>query len=464
MKKILTLCLFVPITLVSLSQLKTTKRLDGNWSGQLKTPLSELTIIFHIHETGRSTMDVPQQGAKDIPVTGIQIKNDSIMLEIKSVNGNYKAEYQGDTVLKGSWEQGIMVFPLSLKKNQAETIVRRPQTPAPPFPYTSEDVIYKNKQSGFSLAGTLTLPGGVKKSPAVILISGSGTHDRDETIFEHKPFLVMADYLTRNGIAVLRVDDRGIGGSEGKTSEATSLDFAGDVMAGIEFLKSRREIDKKKIGLIGHSEGGLIAPVAASSVKNVAFLVLLAGPGMTGEQLLYEQNRLTLKAAGMGEETIKQNELVQKTIFDILKNEKDSVKYYDRLRRVFSGGLYPVMNSEKKSAVDLKIKSVDNPWFKFFLVCNPVDYLKKVKCPVLALNGEKDVQVAPGPNLAAIENALKIGGNKNVKVEKIPGLNHLFQHCISCSVSEYGLIEETFSPEVLKIISDWIKTYNLKLK
>jgi pimeloyl-ACP methyl ester carboxylesterase len=295
----------------------------------------------------------------------------------------------------------------------------------------------------------------------VILITGSGAQDRDETIFEHKPFLVIADFLTRNGIAVLRVDDRGVGGSEGKTSQVTSEDFAGDVLAGVEFLKTRKEINQEKIGLIGHSEGGIIAPIAAGKF-DAAFVVLLAGPGIVGEQILYEQGKLINLAAGLTLEQAQQNQKLQEAIFNIVKTEIDSIKRIDRLQRTMTNGQYSLMNDEQKMMVDNQIKTVNNEWFRFFLQYDPYPALVKLKCPVLAINGEKDLQVPPEENLAFIEKALTEGENKNFKTMEIPGVNHLFQTCKTGAIEEYAQIEETISPKVLDILLDWIMNFGLK--
>ena len=253
----------------------------------------------------------------------------------------------------------------------------------------------------------------------------------------------------------MRVDDRGVGGSEGNISSSTSEDFAGDALAGVEFLKKRKEIDPQKIGLIGHSEGGLIAPMAANMSNDVSFIVMMAGPGMVGEQILYEQNDLALKAAGMPEYAIEQNKVVQKAIFDVLKNEPDSAKAVDELRIKLSQGMYNGMNDEMKKAVDNQIASVNSPWFRYFLSYDPQPTLKKVKCPVLAINGSKDVQV-PVSNLEAISDAVQSGGNKQVDTVRFENHNHLFQLCEVGSIAEYSQIEETIDPEVLKTMKDWI--------
>ncbi len=436
------------------------------WSGKLDISSTKLEIIFEVwtDENGKpiAVMDVPMQGAKDIQTTVLKAEPDSLVLSVPMIRGTFKGEFLNDSTIQGEWKQSGMSFSLILAKTKVPTELKRPQTPKRPFPYIEEEVVYENKTAGIKLAGTFTFPQNGENLPVVILITGSGSQDRDETIFEHRPFLVIADFLTRNGFAVLRVDDRGVGGSEGNTSKATSEDFAGDVMAGIEFLKTRKEIDTSKIGLIGHSEGGLIAPMVATKSKDVAFIVLMAGPGIIGEQILYEQGKLIYKTAGMTDEQVQQNQKLQEAIFNIIKTETDSVKRIDRLQKTMSNGQYSMLTDDQKIAVDNQIKTVDNEWFKFFLNYDPYPTLVKLKCPVLAINGEKDLQVPPNENLAVIEKALTEGGNKNFKTMKLPGLNHLFQTCETGAIAEYIQIEETISPTVLEILQDWILNYGIK--
>ena len=461
MKHLLNLSFFILLLSFQLAaQENINQRFTGNWSGEMELSGSKLELIYKIslEENGElsAKMDVPAQGARDLPVNKAEVKTDSIFLQVAMIAGRFEGKMINDTTISGNWSQSGLNFPLTLNRTEKVTELKRPQTPQPPFPYREEEVSYENTKAGIKLAGTLTIPENAENFPAVILISGSGAQDRDETIFEHKPFLVIADYLTRNGIAVLRVDDRGVGGSEGNTGNATSEDFAGDVLAGIEFLKTRKEVNSSKIGLIGHSEGGIVAPVVANKTSDVAFVVLLAGPGIPGEQIIYEQGRLIGLASGMTEEQVEQNQKTQETIFNIIKAEKDSAIRLDRLQRTFTGGMYPMMNEDQKKAVDQQISAVNSPWFSHFLKYDPYPALTKLKCPVLALIGEKDLQVPPNSNLPAIEKALAEGGNKNFKTLELPGLNHLFQQCETGAVAEYAQIEETISPEVLEIISEWI--------
>ena len=295
-----------------------------------------------------------------------------------------------------------------------------------------------------------------------MLISGSGAQDRDESILGHRPFLVLADYLTRNGIAVLRVDDRGVGGSTGDVTKATSEDFAGDVLAGVEYLKNRKDINPEKIGLIGHSEGGIIAPLVASRSSDIAFIVLMAGSGINGEELLYTQGKLVLKAMGTSDTLISWHRDFQEQMFSVVKQKLDSAGSVQKLNEIIDKALIKLTDEEKMAlglsdeTAHLQVTTLLSPWFRFILTYDPQPVLLKVKCPVLAIIGEKDLQVAPKENLRAIEEALKTGGNKNYTVKLLPGLNHLFQTAETGSPAEYMLIEETISPLALETITQWV--------
>jgi pimeloyl-ACP methyl ester carboxylesterase len=355
-----------------------------------------------------------------------------------------------------------MNLPLTLKKIAKPTELKRPQTPRPPFPYKLIEVTYPSKPGAVTLAGTLTEPEGPGPFPAVILISGSGPQDRDETLFEHKPFLVLADALSRRGVAVLRVDDRGVGGSTGSLLNATSDDFAGDVLAGIALLRSRPEIDARRIGLLGHSEGGIIAPMVAARSPDVAFIVLLAGTGLPGEQILYLQGQAVLKGMGVGEKKLKDQLDLQTRFFDILRTEKDEKAADARMRELAKAAQETLSAEERKAMGDIEalvtaqLKTVRTPWFRFFLNYDPRTALAKVKCPVLALIGQKDRQVPPKENLSQIERALRAAGNTAITVKELPGVNHLFQTCSTGAPSEYAQIEETIAPAALAEIVDWI--------
>jgi len=441
--------------------------IEGIWEGKLKVPGTELRIVFKISKnpdgTLTATLDSPDQGVTDITVEEVIFKDNTFRLNVKSVGVVYEGKVSQDfSVIEGEWKQSGQTLPLTVKLVDKAMEIFRPQVPKKPYPYIEEEVAYENKDAGILLASTLTLPSGDAPFPAVLLITGSGPQDRNETIYNHRPFLVLADYLTRQGIAVLRVDDRGVGESTGDFSQATSEDFASDVLAGIEHLKTRKEINPKQIGLIGHSEGGLIAPMVAVKSPDVAFIILMAGTGLTGEEILYLQGALISRVMGVSEEDITKNRQFNEKIFSLIKEEKEEKTIEEKLRQMFMADWAELNEEEKKAIDDLEVylkaqlQSLLSPWLKFFLTYDPKPTLIKVKCPVLAVNGEKDLQVPPKENLSAIEEALIAGGNKNFAVKELPGLNHLFQTAQTGLPAEYAKIEETISPEVLKIMGDWI--------
>jgi uncharacterized protein len=445
------------------------KELAGIWEGKLTLNAGmELRLALKV-EKGKdgnlkATLASPDQGANNIPISSIGLKDDVLTFESKPIGAKFSGKKnKKGTAFEGEFNQGGVKLPLTLTKTDKLTERARPQMPKPPFPYRSEDIKYANKAGGVSLAGTLTVPPGAGPFPAVILITGSGAQDRDESLLGHKPFLVLADHLTRRGVAVLRVDDRGVGGSTGSIKTSTSEDFAGDVLAGLDFLKGRKEIDSKKLGLIGHSEGGIIAPIAAARSKDVAFIVLMAGTGVPGAQILEAQGQLILKAGGSSESELNTQRDAQKRLIDIIIHEKDEKTAKSKLATAVKEIRAAMSDSERKALADnpgglseAALDAFNNAWFRFFLTYDPRPALRRVRCPVLAINGEKDLQVPAKENLAEIEKALKAGGNKNVKTVELPGLNHLFQPCKTGAPSEYGTIETTIDPAALKTIGVWV--------
>jgi pimeloyl-ACP methyl ester carboxylesterase len=336
---------------------------------------------------------------------------------------------------------------------------RRPQDPQPPFPYSTEETAYSN--GDIHLAGTLTLPPGEGPFPAVVLITGSGAQNRDEELLGHRPFLVLADHLTRAGIAVLRVDDRGVGGSTGSVPQSTSADFAGDVLAGVRFLKGHPRIAPGRIGLLGHSEGGLIAPLAASRSADVAFIILLAGPGVPGAEILPAQVEAIDRASGMPEERIRKQVDLTRADLRLMRAEKDPTALRAQLKKLFaehSDALDPkeIQAGGTDALVEQQVKAFSSPWFRYFLDYDPRPVLRLVRVPVLALNGELDRQVPVEQNLPAIEQALREGKNPDVTVRRMPGLNHLFQTARTGSPAEYSTIDETLSPALLDTVTHWI--------
>ncbi len=443
--------------------------LAGDWQGTLSFSGAELRLVLHLtpKEDGTlgATLDSPDQGATGIPVNAVTLTGDSLRLDVAVVRGGFVGVVGEDRAsIEGSWSQAGLSLPLVLRRSKEKITLRRPQEPKKPYPYLEEEVRYENAAGGVTLAGTLTLPKGSGPFPAVLLISGSGAENRDEEVFGHRPFWILADDLTRRGIAVLRVDDRGVGGSTGSTAASTTEDFAGDVLAGVDYLEQRPEIDTACIGLIGHSEGGLIAPMAAVRSRDVAFIVLMAGPGLPGKDIILLQSAIIARADSTSEEEIARNRKLQERLFEVIESTPDSTAAARKLRSILKETLDALNEEERgrlndpEANLDAQIHSLLSPWFRFFLSYDPRPTLEKVRCPVLALGGEKDLQVPAKENLAAIEKALKAGGNQHFRVIELPGLNHLFQTCTTGSPSEYSRIEETIAPKALQTIGDWIES------
>lgn len=445
------------------------KGVEGLWQGTLKVPGGELRIVFHINKAddGKllATLDSPDQGATGIPVEECAFSKDKLTLTAKSIGGGFEGTMKNDSAIEGKWTQGGMSLPLVLNRIEKVEEVSRPQDPKKPYPYRDEEVDFANRTAGITLAGTVTAPDSGGPFPAVVLISGSGPENRDEQVFGHRPFLVLADYLTRQGIAVLRYDDRGVGKSGGDSKTATTADLATDARAAFEFLKTREDIDAKRVGLLGHSEGGVIAPIVANEVPDVAFVVLMAGTGLPGDSVLMLQSQLVAKAEGTDDSTLAKSAVTERALLDLAKSNLDSAALAAKLKPLLKEAMSQLspadsqkVNSADTSsqAVEAQVKQVLTPWFRYFLNYDPRPALMKLRQPVLAIAGGKDVQVAPKENLAAIEAALKAGGNKDYLVKELPGLNHLLQTANTGGVNEYTKIEETISPSALKVMGDWI--------
>lgn len=428
----------------------------GHWVGTLSVPGMDLRLVFHIErdDSGNlaGTLDSPDQGAYGLRLSTVTEDDGAVVFAIASLGGRYDGRMSADgAAIDGQWAQGGASFPLDLKRGTAEALVpERPQEPRPPFPYEAVEVDFDGGQAGVRLVGTLTIPSGNGPHPAVVLISGSGPQDRDETVFGHKPFWVLADYLTRRGIVVLRYDDRGVGASTGNFAVATMPDFASDALAAVAFLQSRAEVDPERIGLIGHSEGATVAPMAADRSDDIAFAVLLAGIGVNGRDLLIMQAKAINRASGVPEATIEQRSAVQQRLLDLVVAAADDSSAAEQARAILAeAGL-------TGDAADAQIRALLSPWMKHFLVYDPIPEATRLSIPVLVLNGEKDTQVPPTENLLPIEAALRQAGNPDVTAEILPGLNHLFQTATTGAPTEYAGIEETFAPAALETIGDWI--------
>lgn len=441
--------------------------ITGSWKGAIFVGNDHLNLMLHIRAQSNgltATLDSPDQMALGIPVESVDFTNDTLVLKLPALQAGYQGILINKNQIEGRWTQAGMTFDLNLIRITDETEgPLRPQLPVPPYPYATEEVSIQNPNTGVTLAGTLTIPRGRGPHPAILLISGSGPQNRDEEIAGHKPFLVLADFLTRNGIATLRYDDRGVAGSSGAFEGATTVDFMHDAEAAFQYLLAQGRIDRNRCGLVGHSEGGMIAQMMAASQKEVRFIVLLAAPGVPTHELMLTQARLIAKTQGASENEIKFSGESNSAIFDILRNENDldvarelvNIEM-ERLAENLSG-----QDTARKSMLTEQlisgVESVFTPWFLFFINYDPAEYLSNVKCPVLALNGGKDVQVEAISNLEAIKHTLEASGNKQVTTKLFPELNHLFQTAKTGAPREYAQIEETFSEEAMQLISDWIK-------
>ncbi len=435
------------------------KQIAGMWEGYIIAGSSRIKTILHLEKKDgayTASIDSPEQGATGIPVETVRVDGETVVLEIPSVSARYEGRIVFSDVgaerITGVWMQGGGKFTLDFVPADPETAMRRPQDPQPPFPYISEDVTFENEEAGITLAGTITRPEGPGPFPSIILVSGSGPQDRNEEVFNHRPFLVLADHLSRNGIAVLRYDDRGAGasGGDGGFDAATSIDLAGDAAAAFEFLLRQPYSDDGCTGMLGHSEGGIIVGSLAADRDEIGLVILLASPGLPGDELLVLQSAAVQRAMGLNENIITMSKKANREIYGIVTSTADNEAAAEKIRSVMQG---LGMNEDQ---ITEQLKVLLSPWYRHFLSYDPREDLKKISCPVLALFGSKDVQVPAEENSSAILQALETGRADDYSVMTLDGLNHLFQHAQSGSIQEYGAIEETFAPEALEAISAWI--------
>lgn len=430
----------------------------GTWQGSLSAGSSTLRLQLSIKEAPEgglsASLDSLDQGAMGLPARGVTLKLGGIHFEVPSVGGSYDGTFdEPNGQINGTWSQGKFSAPLNFTRAAKPRTLSRPQEPVRPFPYDERQVTFPNAAAGLRLTGTLTIPRGKGPFPAALLISGSGPQDRDESILGHRPFLVLSDHLTRGGIAVLRFDDRGTGKSTGDFATATTLDFAADAKAGLAWLIKQPEIDPKRVGLIGHSEGANIAAIVASRAP-VAFVVMMAPSGVRGEDLLVSQTEAMMNAIGLPAEQIEKTLAFNKRAYAIARQEKDPAVIEKKVRALLTemAGNQAI----PKEMIDSQMKMLSSPWFRHFIDYDPIPAMKSLRCPVLAIFGEKDVQVPPDQNLKAVRGALESGGNKDFTTSKLAGLNHLFQTAGSGLPLEYGQIEETIAPTALDVIDGWL--------
>ncbi len=437
---------------------------EGTWQGALETNGMRYRMQLHIsHDASgqlAAAMDSIDQGINGFRASQATESDSAIHLELPAVHSTYDGTLNSvRNTITGTWRQNGEPTQLTFKRSDEILELRRPQNPKKPYPYAEEEVAFANSKAGTSLAATLTLPRGAGPFPAAILLAGSGPLDRDESDGGHHPFLVLADHLTGKGIAVLRYDKRGIGKSTGDYESATTADFGSDAEAALAFLKTQKGIDPRKIGIIGHSEGGIIASMVASrSANGVAWIAVLAGPATKGEETLLIQSDLITRAAGMTNDQVAKSLDFDRKSYNLVRTEKDRATLEKELADLVQvSGLGPAM---PPTFVQRQIHWTSSPWFRYFLDYDPVPALQQTKCPVLVLSGEKDLQVPPQENLPLIRKALEDGGNKDVQVTELPGLNHQFQHCYTGLPAESRAIEETFAPDAMTTISDWITKHS----
>jgi len=463
----LTLLLCLPIRPLGAQATPGPEAFLGTWEGTLNAGAVQLRVVFHVSagEGGAlsATMDSPDQGATGIPASSASVEGSTLTIALAPLGAQYQGTLSGDgTSLEGIFTQGGARLPLALRRAAAAPAApERPQNPTGPLPYKAVDVEVANAAAGVTLSGTLTLPSGDGPFPAAVLVSGSGPQDRDEALMGHKPFLVLADHLTRAGIAVLRYDDRGVGRSTGDFGAATSEDFAADALAAVAFLHARPDVGA--VGIVGHSEGGLVGPMAAARSDEVDFVVMLAGPGLTGAEIVQLQSGLIGRANGTPEALVQANLDTQRRLFEVVAAEADPEVAAPRLRAILEASVAALpaearqaMGEQGAEAIDAQVRQLNSPWFRFFLSYDPRPALERVRVPVLALNGELDLQVPAEANLREVGAALARGGNQDVTTRMLPGLNHLFQTARTGSPTEYAQISETMSPAALEAVSSWI--------
>ena len=441
------------VILLVLAALQSNAQIEGYWKGQIKLGKQELEMAFDIKAADNgfsATLDVPAQGASDIPVDETVFQDNHLQMTMSAMGASYSGMLK-DGVIEGKFKQRGMTFTLNLEKGSKESQQVRPQDPRPPFDYRIKEVNFVNEKEGNTLTGTLTIPKGKGPFPAMVLVSGSGQQNRDEELMNHRPFWVIADYCARHGVAVLRYDDRGMGGSTGEVENATSLDFSYDAEAAFDFLRKQKRIDASRVGILGHSEGGVINFMVSARRPEVAFLVSLAGPSVNGIEVLKAQGEAIYRAQGLSEEAITFSSAANNQLYGIIEQSESREEADSLLRQLVKGWGY------NEELTEQTVSQLTIPWMYYFLKYDPTEAIVKTNCPALLLNGSKDLQVIASQNLPGYEKIIAEHGKTNLTLRELPDLNHLFQHCSTGSPEEYFTIDETISPEVLEMMVEFVK-------
>lgn len=443
--------------------------LSGSWLGALDFNGRSMDILISFEQTDGTytgNLSSEKQQLKGIGITNIQLSLPELKFDIPLAGGRWEGTVDEKTnTLKGHWVQGPMKAELNLEKQKVKPQLKikdRPQTPQAPFPYTVHEVTFTNERDGTTLAGTLTIPSGTGPFPAAILLTVAGPNDRDQSHGspQHKPFMVLADHLTRQGIAVLRTDDRGIGGSSGDIFESTMEDFAYDALAGFNMLKKRPDIKASQIGFIGNSEGTLVGPMAAAINEETAFIITLGGMGIKGSEVILDQVSAIGKLGGLDATGIEKLRDHTQNLFKAVQKETNPEKAAKRLRKLLANSEKPEMDERLflvPKSVDEQIRIFSSPWYRYQVNFDPAPVLQTITCPFLALHGSKDPFVAPDKNLEAIAGHLRKAGNRQYATVLLPDVNHVFQDATSGSPLDYNQNETSFSPRALELITSWLK-------
>ncbi|CAL1517297.1 alpha/beta fold hydrolase [Chitinophaga sp. MM2321] len=457
--------LLISVGICTMALAQDNKEIAGKWYGVAKSYYGEkqrLTIVLEKDGEGyKGEMLSPDQTEDAISFDNVVYRKDTLLLRIDGIRFAYAGVWDPAAKLfKGvfTWNGQRSDFNLSRKETRKEDLFKRPQEPVPPYPYYTEDVTFDNQKDSVTLAATFTRPATMGRYPVVVMISGSGPQDRNEEMASHKTFLVLADYLARNGVASLRYDDRGVGASTGYYGDADVYDFAADTKAAVAYLKTRKDVDPYSIGLLGHSEGAIVAQIAAANNKSVAFVVSMAGMGLTGRELVDQRLIIDAKMAGEPDSVVSDRLHHLKPYWDALASDTNitvaKAKAVEALREIYRTSPDDIKNevSEEDFVNNVNL----NRELSSVLQYKPLEYLKQIKCPFMAISGSRDMQVDATTNLNAIERALRENGNMHVTIRKFDGLNHLFQQCKTCTVAEYGELEQTIDPRVPEFIAHWI--------